>query len=135
MRSKGRARKLATSDGSDDFAPFPANVLDDVCSSNEDPTLSSTLAEDPLSDDELSPHSIQQSSVFFTQNDLTIPLDFELRESSVPAAGLGIWSRRKVDCGERFGPYEGEHSPCLHDPTQGWEVRMYKFLWRYGALF
>lgn len=120
-------------DGDDDFAPCPANVLDDVCSSNDDPTLSSTLAEDPLSDDDLSPQSIQQSSVFFTHTDLTVPLDFELRESAVPGAGLGIWSRRKVDSGERFGPYEGEHRPRLHDPTQGWEVRMFQLFWHYGT--
>ncbi|XP_017279491.1 histone-lysine N-methyltransferase MECOM isoform X2 [Kryptolebias marmoratus] len=122
MRSKGRARKLATSDGDDDFALYPANILDDICGSNGDPTLTSTLAEDPLSDDELSPQSVQQPSVFLTQTDVTIPLDFELRESAVPGAGLGIWSRRKVNTGERFGPYEGEHSPCLQDPTQGWEI-------------
>uniref|UniRef100_A0A3Q0RT88 MDS1 and EVI1 complex locus n=1 Tax=Amphilophus citrinellus TaxID=61819 RepID=A0A3Q0RT88_AMPCI len=110
---------------------FPAftDILDDICGSDGDPTPSSALPDDPaspsLSDDESSPQdhlSFQHQSIFFPQEDLSIPFDFELRESTVPGGGLGIWSRRKVNVGERFGPYEGEHRPCLQDPTQGWEV-------------
>ncbi|KAM6933525.1 histone-lysine N-methyltransferase MECOM isoform 2-T2 [Xenentodon cancila] len=126
MRSKGRARKLATSDGDDGL--YPADILDDICGSG-DPTLSLALAEDPvsppLSDDESStqhPFSLQHPNLFLSQEDLTIPLDFELQQSSVPGGGLGIWTRRKVNIGERFGPYEGEHRPHLQDPTQGWEI-------------
>ncbi|CAI5694228.1 unnamed protein product [Oreochromis niloticus] len=129
MRSKGRARKLATSDGDDEIPLYPSDILDDVCGSDGDPTPSSALPEDPaspsLSDDESSPQdhlSFQHQSIFFPQEDLSIPFDFELRESTVPSGGLGIWSRRKVNVGERFGPYEGEHRPCLQDPTQGWEI-------------
>ncbi|XP_005944731.1 histone-lysine N-methyltransferase MECOM isoform X11 [Haplochromis burtoni] len=129
MRSKGRARKLATSDGDDKIPLYPSDILDDVCGSDGDPTPSSALPEDPgspsLSDDESSPQdhlSFQHQSIFFPQEDLSIPFDFELRESTVPSGGLGIWSRRKVNVGERFGPYEGEHRPCLQDPTQGWEI-------------
>ncbi|XP_062242265.1 histone-lysine N-methyltransferase MECOM-like [Platichthys flesus] len=127
MRSKGRARKLATSDGDDEFALYSSDLLDDVCGSDGDPLPSSALVEDPvsplLSDDESSPQdplSFQHPS-FFCPEELTIPLDFELRESVVPGGGLGIWSRRQVNAGERFGPYEGERRPCLRDPTQGWE--------------
>uniref|UniRef100_A0A669BEW8 MDS1 and EVI1 complex locus n=1 Tax=Oreochromis niloticus TaxID=8128 RepID=A0A669BEW8_ORENI len=112
------------------FIPlYPSDILDDVCGSDGDPTPSSALPEDPaspsLSDDESSPQdhlSFQHQSIFFPQEDLSIPFDFELRESTVPSGGLGIWSRRKVNVGERFGPYEGEHRPCLQDPTQGWEI-------------
>ncbi|XP_034723652.1 histone-lysine N-methyltransferase MECOM-like [Etheostoma cragini] len=132
MRSKGRARKLATSDGDDEFALHPSDILDDVCGSEGDPTPSLALAEDPvsplLSDDDASPQdllSYQHPSIFLPHEDLPIPLDFELRESTVPGGGFGIWSRRRVNVGERFGPYEGEHMPCLHDPTQGWEVGTY----------
>ncbi|XP_067362924.1 histone-lysine N-methyltransferase MECOM isoform X4 [Channa argus] len=128
MRSKGRARKLATSEGDDDFTLYPSDILDDVCGSDGDPTASSTLAEDPaspqLSDDAASPQnplSFPHQSIFLPQ-DLSIPLEFELRESTVPDGGLGIWSCRKVNVGERFGPYEGEHRPHLQDPTQGWEI-------------
>eukprot|EP00064_Thunnus_orientalis_P002016 superscaffoldBa00000140_g2022 len=119
----------ARGDGDDEFALYSSDILDDVCGSDGDPTLSSALAEDPtsppLSDDEASPQeplSFQHSSIFLSQEDLTIPLDFELRESAVASGGLGIWSRRRVSVGERFGPYVGEHRPCLRDPTQGWEA-------------
>uniref|UniRef100_A0A3Q1HEA6 MDS1 and EVI1 complex locus n=1 Tax=Anabas testudineus TaxID=64144 RepID=A0A3Q1HEA6_ANATE len=118
-----------TGDGDGAFAIYPSDILDDVCGSDGDPTASSALVEDPvsppLSDDETSPQdplSFQRQSIFLTQEDLPIPLDFELRESAVPGGGLGIWSCRKVNVGERFGPYEGEHRPCLRDPTQGWEI-------------
>uniref|UniRef100_A0A3Q4GAL8 MDS1 and EVI1 complex locus n=1 Tax=Neolamprologus brichardi TaxID=32507 RepID=A0A3Q4GAL8_NEOBR len=94
--------------------------------------LSHPATPDPaspsLSDDESSPQdhlSFQHQSIFFPQEDLSIPFDFELRDSTVPSGGLGIWSRRKVNVGEQFGPYEGEHRPCLQDPTQGWEVGTY----------
>lgn len=119
----------STDDGDDEFALYPSDILDDVCGSDGDPTLSSALAEDPssppLSDDEASPQEplpFQHSNMFLSQEDLTIPLDFELRESTVAGGGQGIWSCRKVNVGERFGPYVGEHRPCLRDPTQGWEV-------------
>ncbi|KAL6116321.1 uncharacterized protein ACO6RY_00962 [Pungitius sinensis] len=130
MRSKGRARKLATSDCDDDFALYPPDILDDVCGSDVDPTPPSALAEyptsPPLSEDEASPRhplSFHHPGIFSPQEELTVPLDFELRESSVAGGGgPGIWSRRRVNVGERFGPYEGEHMPCLRDPTRGWEV-------------
>ncbi|XP_033970493.1 histone-lysine N-methyltransferase MECOM isoform X6 [Trematomus bernacchii] len=129
MRSKGRARKLATSDGDDEFALYPSDILDDVCGSDGDPAPPSALAEDTasplLSDDEASPQhslSFQHPSIFLPQEDLTVPVDFELRESAVPCGSLGIWSHRRINEGERFGPYEGEHTPYLRDPTQGWEI-------------
>uniref|UniRef100_A0AAQ5YLA9 MDS1 and EVI1 complex locus n=2 Tax=Amphiprion ocellaris TaxID=80972 RepID=A0AAQ5YLA9_AMPOC len=89
------------------------------------PSVFTDPVSPPLSDDESSPQdplSFQHPSIFLPQEDLTIPLDFEMRESAVEGGGLGIWSRRKVNVGERFGPYEGEHRPFLQDPTQGWEI-------------
>ncbi|RVE64584.1 hypothetical protein OJAV_G00127370 [Oryzias javanicus] len=118
----------STGDCDDNFALYPADILDDICGSDGDPALSLALAEDPasppFSDDESSlQNHISFQHRFLPQEDGTIPLDFELRESTVAGGGLGIWSRRKVNVGERFGPYEGEHKPCLQDPSQGWEVK------------
>ncbi|XP_019741576.1 MDS1 and EVI1 complex locus protein EVI1 isoform X6 [Hippocampus comes] len=132
MRSKGRARKLATNDGDDKYAGQPTDVLDDACGSDGDPVPSSGPAEDPsslsLSEEEVSPHrpaSIQQqqpTNIFLPQENLTIPLDFELQQSAVLRGALGIWSRRSLYIGERFGPYLGERTLSLKDPTQGWQI-------------
>ncbi|XP_051933324.1 histone-lysine N-methyltransferase MECOM isoform X3 [Hippocampus zosterae] len=132
MRSKGRARKLATNDGDDKYADQPTDVLDDACGSDGDPVPSSGLAEDPsslsLSEEEVSPHRpafIQQqqpTNMFLPQENLTIPLDFELQQSAVLRGALGIWTRRSLYVGERVGPYLGERTLSLKDPTQGWQI-------------
>ncbi|KAM9813191.1 MDS1 and EVI1 complex locus protein EVI1-A isoform 6-T6 [Syngnathus typhle] len=130
MRSKGRARKLATNDEDDKYACHPADILEDTCGSDGDPAQSSGPAEDPtspsLSEDEVSPHrpasQQQQPNTFLSQDNLTIPLDFELQQSAVGNGALGIWSRRSLYIGERFGPYLGEQTPSLKDPTQGWQI-------------
>ncbi|CAF89810.1 unnamed protein product, partial [Tetraodon nigroviridis] len=66
--------------------------------------------------------SFQHQSIFLTREDLTIPLDFELRQSGVPGRGLGIWSCRTVNIGECFGPYTRAHRPVLQNPIQDFEV-------------
>ncbi|XP_029570792.1 histone-lysine N-methyltransferase MECOM isoform X1 [Salmo trutta] len=132
MRSKGRARKLATSNG-EDFALYPSDVLDDVCVSDGDPAAppSAPPAEDHPSpgfsaDDDASPlePSPFHSALYMPQDELPVPPDFQLHQSGVPGIGgiLGIWARRTLDVGERFGPYVGEQRACLRDPTQGWEI-------------
>ncbi|XP_014069302.1 histone-lysine N-methyltransferase MECOM isoform X14 [Salmo salar] len=132
MRSKGRARKLATSNG-EDFALYPSDVLDDVCVSDGDPAAptSAPPAEDSPSpgfsaDDDASPlePSPFHSALYMPQDEMPVPPDFQLRQSGIPGVGggLGIWARRTVDVGERLGPYVGEQRACLRDPTQGWEI-------------
>ncbi|XP_033832626.1 histone-lysine N-methyltransferase MECOM isoform X6 [Periophthalmus magnuspinnatus] len=129
MRSKSRARKLATSDGDENFALYPTELLDEACVSNGDlqPSHFSSHTEDQpspaLSEEAISPSfQLHPHGLVWTQEDLRVPEDFELRESSVSGASLGIWTHRKLEVGERFGPYVGEQTPCLLDHTQGWEI-------------
>lgn len=46
----------------------------------------------------------------------SLPPDFELHESGVSAGSLGVWSKRRLEVGEEFGPFEGSHR------GRGWEV-------------
>ncbi|KAJ8264943.1 hypothetical protein COCON_G00140420 [Conger conger] len=57
----------------------------------------------------------------YIPDDIPIPGDLELRESSVPGTGLGIWAKVKIRLGERFGPYSGTQSAAVKETTFGWE--------------
>ncbi|KAJ0063470.1 hypothetical protein NL108_002781, partial [Boleophthalmus pectinirostris] len=116
-------------DGDENFALYPAELLDDACVSNGNvqPSHFSSLTEDQpspaLSEEDISPSfQLHSHGLVWTQEDLSVPEDFELRESSVSGSALGVWTHRKVEVGERFGPYIGEQTSCLLDRTQGWEV-------------
>ncbi|NP_001277955.1 histone-lysine N-methyltransferase PRDM16 isoform 3 [Mus musculus] len=130
MRSKARARKLAKSDG---------DVVNNMYEPDPD-LLAGQSAEEETEDGILSPIPMGPPSPFPTSEDFTpkegspyeapvyipedipIPPDFELRESSIPGAGLGIWAKRKMEIGERFGPYVVTPRAALKEADFGWEM-------------
>lgn len=48
-----------------------------------------------------------------------------VRESSIPDAGLGVWTNRDIPCRSVFGPYEGEitkDAEKAHSTGYAWQV-------------
>uniref|UniRef100_A0A4W5JYF1 Si:ch211-263k4.2 n=1 Tax=Hucho hucho TaxID=62062 RepID=A0A4W5JYF1_9TELE len=58
----------------------------------------------------------------YIPDDIPVPSDLELRESSVPGAGLGIWAKTRIGMGEHFGPHSALQSATVKDSSFGWEV-------------
>lgn len=101
--------------------------------------LAGESAEDETEDSIMSPIPMGPASPFPTSEDFTpkegspyeapvyipddipIPPDFELRESSIPGAGLGIWAKKRLEVGERVGSCLAAPRAALREDF-GWEV-------------
>lgn len=102
-----------------DFPLFPSDVLEEVGrASDGDPVplitsnsvhSLSVLCERSSPVDSSCFSTSFHTPVYLDDEETSLPLDFELRESSVSADSLGVWSKRRLEIGEEFGPFEGTY--------------------------
>uniref|UniRef100_A0A3B1K576 Uncharacterized protein n=1 Tax=Astyanax mexicanus TaxID=7994 RepID=A0A3B1K576_ASTMX len=98
-----------------DFPLFPSDVLEELGGvSDGDPiplvTGNNLPSPNRLTEGDSPAEPSNFSTSFHTpvwKEEPSAPPDFELRESGVSPGNMGVWSRRRLEVGEKFGPYEG----------------------------
>ncbi|KAF6110853.1 PR/SET domain 16 [Phyllostomus discolor] len=129
MRSKARARKLAKSDGDavgNMYEPDPDLLAGESAEDETEDSILSPIPMGPASpfppgEDFTPKEGSPYEAPVYIPEDIPVPPGFELRESSVPGAGLGIWAKKRMEVGERFGPYMGAPRATLKEADFGWE--------------
>ncbi|XP_047583069.1 histone-lysine N-methyltransferase PRDM16 isoform X2 [Lutra lutra] len=129
MRSKARARKLAKSDGdivNNMHEPDPDLLAGESAEYETEDSVVSPIpmgppSPFPTSEDFTPKEGSPYEAPVYIPEDIPIPPDFELRESSVPGAGLGIWAKKRMEIGARFGPYMGAPRATWKEADFGWE--------------
>ena len=69
----------------------------------------------------------QQQHPVYIPEDVVLPPEFELRESCIVEAGLGVFSLVDIPVGERFGPFAGVERLAVKDTQCAWEVSSNSF--------
>uniref|UniRef100_A0A8C2CHI8 Si:ch211-263k4.2 n=1 Tax=Cyprinus carpio TaxID=7962 RepID=A0A8C2CHI8_CYPCA len=124
---KCRARILNESEAVDSMYDTEPNLVTGESAEEEtEDSIMSPIAVGPSSpqpcNEDFTPKEGSPYEVpVYIPDDIPIPADLELRESSVPGAGLGIWAKVKICMGEFFGPYNGLQSAMVKETTYGWE--------------
>ncbi|KPP60399.1 MDS1 and EVI1 complex locus protein MDS1-like [Scleropages formosus] len=114
---------LIAYDGHGDEADFAAaaTLLEDVGHLEEDPALLVASPNPSSSVPSPGDPSPFQAPVY-EADELPLPQDLELRDSSVAPCSLGVWACRHLDTGKSFGPYASQQRPRLRESGQDWEV-------------
>nr|XP_054768541.1 uncharacterized protein LOC129276135 [Lytechinus pictus] len=70
----------------------------------------------------LSPSNHTSPPVYIPE-DVILPPEFELQESCIQEAGLGVFSLVDIPQGRKFGPFTGVEKSSVTDTQYAWEVR------------
>ncbi|XP_022106094.1 PR domain zinc finger protein 16-like isoform X2 [Acanthaster planci] len=143
MRSKGKARKLTKSERGE---TMENEMLNDHSASSQQPiqapllqqsspittTITEAYAADSQQQLETYHHQRHQqhkqqrqqhsAAAVYVPEDVVLPPEFELRESCIQEAGLGVFSLVDIPVGERFGPFAGVERSLVQDMLCAWEI-------------
>ncbi|XP_070560845.1 LOW QUALITY PROTEIN: histone-lysine N-methyltransferase MECOM-like [Ptychodera flava] len=112
MRSKGKARKLPKTD---------EEIEDEEMYEAGESALNHDEAMTHNTHSQQDTHHMEQPPVYIPE-DVVLPEQFELRESRIPGAGLGIFTKVPLMMKEKFGPFAGVERTTVKDTQYAWEI-------------